>query len=145
MNINDTINEKYNSLYKKFKIIKELINTTESNITQLKELQQVEINLFQNFDPIIYAEFDSLKEPIVDIEININKIDKEIKLKVENKQRDIQELIKNIDENMDIPPNIILEILNEIEKSLTDFKNNSSLFENSVNNLEIKQDEIYTS
>ena len=81
MNINDTINEKYNSLYKKFKIIKELINTTESNITQLKELQQVEINLFQNFDPIIYAEFDSLKEPIVDIEININKIDKEIKLK----------------------------------------------------------------
>ena len=145
MNINDTINEKYNSLYKKFKIIKELINTTESNITQLKELQQVEINLFQNFDPIIYAEFDSLKEPIVDIEININKIDKEIKLKVENKQRDIQELIKNIDENMDIPPNIILEILNKIEKSLTDFKNNSSLFENSVNNLEIKQDEIYTS
>ena len=140
--LNDKSDEHFKSQLDIFKIIETLQNETEMNITQLKEYQQVEKNIFQVFDPVIYTEFYSLNEQIVEIKNDINKIEKEIKLKIETILRKIQNLIKNIDENKNCLPNIIIESLDNCEKLLIDFDNNSQLFENSVNKLENKESYI---
>ncbi len=140
--LNDKTDENFKSQLDIFKIIETLQNEIEMNITQLKEYQQVEKNIFQILDPVIYTEFYSLNVQIVEIKNDINKIEKEIQLKIKNILRKIQNLIKNIDENKNCLPNIIIESLDNCEKLLIDFDNNSQLFENSVNKLENKQSYI---
>ena len=141
---NDTIEEKYNKEYESFQLIQFLRNETQENINQLKELEQVDSELFKYFDEATYVEFDSIKEMIIKIENDINKVEKEIKKNLENTQKNLYKTFEEINQKKfyyynDNGLNNLLKSANNI---LNDFQIHSNNFNDTVDNIVNNQKDI---
>ncbi len=141
---NDSIEEKYNKEYESFQLIQFLRNETQENINQLKELEQVDSELFKYFDEATYVEFDSIKEMIIKIEKDINKVEKEIKKNLENTQKNLYKTFEEINQKKfyyynDNGLNNLLKSANNI---LNDFQIHSNNFNDTVDNIVNNQKDI---